>query len=1006
MRFFAGRPVAVSMALLATIIAGARAAATLPLSRLPEIAVPRIVVEAAMPGLPAEELRSLVAAPLEDALSTAKGLSSSSSVCRDGRVAIALDFGWGEDPSRAASRVREILDAAYTSLPEGASKPIVLPYDPLATPLLVAAVSPREGDLSLARRLAEYEVKGRLRRVAGAGCVTLVGGSRREAAVAVDSRLAAARGMTVVDVARAIGSECVDVPVGSLREGDLELVAVARGRASSVRELSGILASAPSGSFRVSDIAKVVERDARRDSVFVADGEEAVAVELYRNPGADPVATARRARAALEELSAVLGDDVGLSVVWDSSIPVAASIRDLAVAASLGAAAAAFALLAVLGDLRLGLLVASSIPISVAATLASLSALGRSLNVMSLGGMGLAVGMISDNAVVMLDALASRLSAGSERPRPDAVAAAAGTAISGTFGSMATTAVVFVPVLFLPGAVGELFGDLAVAVIASNAFGWLCAVLALPAVYRVAWRRAEARPKRALEAGYRRALRFALRRPTLTLAAASIAAASGTALVLTRDASFMPKDAATELSVIADFQPGTDPGAMAGEAKRLSAALSALPFVSSAFGGAGSETDDYARRASLDYSIERLSLTCALRRGANAETVMPALLEAAKAATRGTAAITVSVPADPAASLLGLDRGTLLAVKGESTRDARERAGLLAAAIAEEAGEALSGVSFAPSGMKPRIVMTPDREACSVLGITLSEAALALRTATEGAVAARIELCGRDTDVRVFAEGMGGADVSALGASAVPVSVQAGIPIRASAIARFAMTLEPSSAARLDRADVVYLEAKPAPGRIKALEAAIDRALIEDPSASRSDGSAFRTYGDAMRSAVLLVLALLYLTLGAQFESLTLPFVIMATIPLSMAGAGPVMVLAGVGLDSGSVIGLVALFGLVVNNAILLYEAGATRRLAGLSTVAAAYGGASERLRPVLATTVTTVVALLPVCLFSSGAVQRSMSAAMLGGVVASTALTLFVSPIAFAAGIGSGKRA
>jgi multidrug efflux pump subunit AcrB len=242
--------------------------------------------------------------------------------------------------------------------------------------------------------------------------------------------------------------------------------------------------------------------------------------------------------------------------------------------------------------------------------------------------------------------------------------------------------------------------------------------------------------------------------------------------------------------------------------------------------------------------------------------------------------------------------------------------------------------------------------------------------------------------------------------ASVPVYISAGNPVPASTIATFERVEGKAALSRLDRADVVYMEPIAAPGRAKDLFRAVETVLAGSSNAARSNESAFRVYGKAMAGAVILVLVLLYLTLGAQFESFRLPLLIMGTIPLAMAGVGPVLVLTGTGLDSGSILGLVVLFGVVVNNAILLYEASAARRQAGAGAAYAAFAGASDRVRPVLATTLTTIVALLPMCLSSTGAAQRSLAMAVLGGLAASTALTLFISPIAFAATSSTRKSA
>ncbi len=987
------------MILCAVFLAGTCAALTMPLGRLPDIAVPRVVVEAGVPGLPAATVRALVASPLEDALASAKGLLKSSSMSRDGRAVLVLDFRWGVDPSRAAGRVREIIDAAYQSLPTGADKPNVLPYDPQAEPLVVASLSPRNGDMAFARRLAEYEARSRLRRIEGAGAVVLVGGIEREVAVAVDMRKAAVRGLTVAEVARVIAAENADMPSGSLREGNLELVAVASGRAPDVAALADLVATGPSGSFRLSDIAIVEERDAPRASVFVADGEERVALELYQRPGADPVATARKARAVIDDMAREFERDADIRLVRDASIPIARSIRDLALAALMGAAIAAAALFLLLRDFKAGILVAVSIPVSVAATLGVLAALGRSLNGMSLGGIGLAIGMISDNAVVILDALSSRFSASVKRPSPEEIADATGNALAGTFGSMTTTVVVFVPVFFLPGAIGGLFGDLAVSIIVANIAGWLAAVLALPAAYRVFWSRRTRLAGSALERAYRRMLAFGLRRPVAVIALAAAAAAGGAALVASRPVSFMPMEPATELTLIAMFPAGTDPDGMARAAGALSAVLASVPGITGAYGGAGAEDDDLARRADPGYARETLAIRCTLAAKADVEALRSDLAEAARATLPGDVEVSVRVPPDPAATLLGLDGGSMIAARGDTVEEARLKADEVSARIELEAGDALASIHRTPSGTKPRVILRPNREAQARVGVSLADTAAMVRAATEGVDVAVLETEGREIAIRVFAEGAGIADGggSIREASAVPVSASSGAPVTASAVARFERTYDEAAVARLDRSDVVYLEPISVTGRERELSEALERALEGSSGVGRADESAFRLYGTAMAGAVALVLILLYLTLGAQFESFTLPVAIMATIPLAMAGAGPALAISGIGLDSGSVLGLIVLFGVVVNNAILLYETSAARRAAGISPAVAAYAGASERVRPVLATTLTTVMALLPICLSPSGAAQKSMSVAMLGGLVASTSLTLFVSPVLFA---------
>lgn len=993
------RPIAVIMVVVAVMLAGGNATLSLPMASLPDIQVPRVVIEANMAGLPAAQIRSLVAIPLEDALASAKGSTDLSSVSRDGSAILTLDFQWGQDPARAAGRVREILDAVYPALPDGADRPTVTAVDSGLDPLIVS-IRAADGDLASARHFADHEVRSRMRRVDGVGSVTVLGGVQREIAVAVDMRKAAIREMSVDDVAHLYARELADMPAGSLRDHELELVIVARGRPGNAAELANVVAAGPAGPVRLSDMASVQERDAPRNSIFVVDGDESVALEIFTSSGSDPVAGSRRIKAAIADLAARHGDDFDIRLVHDAAAPVALAIRSLALAGIVGCLAVALVLLVLLDDCRAGLLVAMTIPVSAVAALGIVALSGRSLNTMSLGGISLAIGMISDNAVVVIEALSAEFMSRPERPGADSIAAVVGTTTMGTFGSTATTAVVFIPVLFLPGAIGGLFGDLALSLLAATTSGWLCANLVVPSLYRVVWAYRPVSRARWLEHAYRRMLAKAMRRPLVVLGAALLLAGIGTLLVATRTMSFLPPDAADRLNIMVEFAAGTDPDAMQLMAPLLSSVLCSVPGIQTCYGSAGAELDDARRHADPGYMRESLVLACQLRGHADTGYMQSLLLTAARRILPLDATVSVAVPPDQAARLLGLDGHGSLAVRGETHAEAVAAADAIMTRLMAEAGESLCDVRTAPSGRRTRIIVRPDRQALASLGISAATISSSLRTATTGALISTLELSGREAPVLMFASGAGYADRagSLEEAARVPILVhESMLPI--SALARFDMQGSDAAIARFNRADVVYLDPTAAPGSELRLDASIDRIMRSDPRLSRADESAFDRYAGAMIGSVILVVVLLYLTLGAQFESLGLPPLIMATLPLAMAGVGPALALAGLGLDSGSVLGLVVLFGVVVNNAILLYEATCARRSTGLSAAQSAYGGASGRVRAISATTLTTMVALLPVCVMSRGAAGRSMSVAMLGGITASAALTIFVLPVVFAHG-------
>jgi multidrug efflux pump subunit AcrB len=995
------------MALSAVLLGAGFSLSLLSLDRLPEINYPRITVETLYPGLGAPDVRSIITIPLEDALSSVKGLERLRSLSRDGASVVVLDFRWGTNPNAASVLVREAIDAVYPSLPDGCRKPLVNPGDSQDEPQGIVSVVSPSGDGAFARNLAEYELRSRFRRIDGAGSIILVGGEVPEAGIHLDIPRSLARGIGPADLVRILSSETADFPAGSAREGDRELVVMSSGRPPSVEALSGLVLPSAKGPFRLGDVAETRQDRAPQKSVFISGNREQVALEIYRRPGADPVRLSRDIRKTLKEAEAAFSGDAELTLVYDAAPSLVQGVRDLVLSALLAAAVVIGALIFFLGRLRYGLLTALSIPLSAAAALIVLALTGRSLNTMSLGGLALGIGLVSDTAVIVLDLLHRSFDRGwedpsrdpgdtrSPRPRPGAISACVASVSGSCFASTLTTAVVFLPVIFLPGPLGALFGDLSAALVSSITAGWLYAQFGLPVLYRMGYK--PGKTAAALGRGegvYRRFLRGSLRHPGRVLLGAILFSAAGMGLLFTRPAVFVSPEAASEVEVSLRFPPGTAPEAISREGLEISRLLSELPGIGSLFGRAGAEEEDSARRSDPDYRREDLLFRCLLEGDASPEQVREDIRRTL--AGRTGAALSVTYPRDRTEVLLGLSSAYTLAVRGNDREESLERAQRAGEALKNAAGTALDSISLKPSGSRPELRLVPNREAAAFLGISAMEIAETLYTILEGQSPGNLEINGRPLEMRVS-----GAlpehprEAEALLRS-LPLSSSNGDPVFLGSLGRITRQEAEAALARLDRSDVVYLEALPSPGGGKALSGAMEGISRELPGISRSDQSVFSRYRSSLLVTVALVLILLYMTMGAQFESFRLPLILMMTIPFSLAGAGPALFLLGIPLDSGSVLGLTVLFGLVVNNGIILYETSEEKVRAGLPVVRAVYQGAHERLRPVLITTVTTLFALLPLVISPLGVSQRSMATAMLGGMIASTLLTLFAIPPVF----------
>jgi multidrug efflux pump subunit AcrB len=993
------------MAMAALILGGGFALSVLPLDRLPDFSYPRVTVETLYPGMGAADVRSILTIPLEDALASVKGLQRLRSVSRDGASVVVLDFRWGTDPNGASVLVREAIDAVYPNLPEGAKKPMVVPGDPNEEPHSIISVVSPAGDGIFARNLAEYELRARFRRIDGVGTVILVGGENPEARIILDIPRSLSGGLRPVDLAQYLAAETADIPAGNAREGEMELVVVSSGRPGSVEELAQIPVPAGPALVRLSDLAELSEGRARRKSLFLFDNREQVALEIYRRPGVDPVKLSRDIEKVLGEARAAFSRDLELSLVYDSSGAILEGVRNLSISALLGTAAVIGTLIFFIRQVRYSILTALSIPLSAAAALVVLALTGRSLNSMSLGGIALGIGLVSDTAVIVLDLLHRNFSG--RPPLAEEIGACVSTVSGSSFASTATTAVVFIPIIFLPGPLGALFGDLSVSLVSSITAGWIFAQFALPALFGFFYKVPSGSGlNRKTFRGYRRLLAFGLRHPGRVLFFALGFSLSGGFILFTRPAAFVFPDDAGEVEVSLTFPAGTDLEAAGRYGVLLSRALSELPAIQKTFGRGGAEEEDVGRRADTDYRKEELRLRCILRKGAEPVKAMAEIqqvldgfvLSRLPPGTVGVAAY----PQDKTERLLGLSPGHTLAVRGKDREEASFRAREAAEKVSRLAGP--GAVNLRPFGSRPELRIYPDREAAAHLGISVMEMAETVHAATEGVVVTSLEIDGRPLDIRVSGDLRRDFPRPEAMVEAIPLGTGEGGPVFLGVLGRVEQTQAEAVLARLDRGDVIYLDALPQPGTEAGLSQVMDE-LNKTPGISRADESAFIRYRTSLIVTLVLVLILLYMTMGAQFESFLLPGILMLTIPFSLAGAGPALLLTGTGLDSGSVLGLVVLFGLAVNNGILLYETAVEKMSRGFPAAAAVYSGAAGRFRPVLATTLTTLFALLPLVVSPLGSSQHSMASAMLGGIGASTLLTLFALPPIFISFLKAGEN-
>jgi len=1007
-KLFIRRPVTVVMILAAVIIAAVFSLFSMPVNRLPDFSVPRVMVETVYSGMAAEEVRSFVTIPLEDGLSPIKGLEKMRSVSRDNRSIISLDFRWGTDPMSASVLVREAVDAVYPSLPEGARKPSVTTDSAGGEPHVVIAVMSHNGNAQFERKLAEYELRARLRRIDGAGSVVLVGGEVTEERITLDVPRLSALGLSPQEFAGLLSQETSDIPAGNARDGNMELVITASGRPESTSALSKIILPVNNGSIRLEDAGRLYSAAAKKESVFVYNGTEAAALEVFRRPGADPLRLSKEIQKTVKEASSLFSRDAQIEIISDAAPSLLSRINGLLISAALGVLAVFCVLLFFIRRLKYSLLAALSIPVSAAAGICLLSVTGRSLNSMSLSGLAMGIGLVSDISVIILDLLNRSFEKKVDvltitPPESEEIGNKVFSIAGSSAASTLTTALVFLPIIILPGPLGSLFGDTAVAIVASVAAGWIYAQFCLPSLYRLFFnmntkntvvRDGSLEPQPSLttdkwlgegsrlDKKYSKFLLHLLKFPVKVFTGAALVVIIGLLLIFTRPVVFISPDEAEEVWVSVNYPSGTLLETASAAGKEISHIVSGLPSVKTVYGRAGAEEEDAAGRADIDYRKEDFTLRCVLKKGAKPEKALAEIRSVMEDFDQQP--FSVYFPKDKTEVLLGLSSLRTFVINGKDRTELLERVESAQEVFKAERAE----VNFRPRGERPELRLYPNREASAYLAVASAQMAETLYTLNEGIVASRLEIEGRPLDVRVTGEDASAGDIISR-LEKVPLKTAQGKTVYLGSLGRIERREAEASLARLDRSDVIYADV--ASGK-KMFETA-NKTAARFPWFKGADESVFVKYRNLLFLYVFLVIILLYMVIGAQFESFLLPLILMLSIPFSLAGAGPLLLVTDSMIDSGAVFGLAALFGLVVNNSLILFEVSSEKINEGFSVAAAVYRGASERLQAILITTATTVFALLPLVLSPMGNSQKSMAAVMLGGLAASTLLSLFAIP-------------
>jgi len=1053
------------MLFLAIILLGVISYVRLPIDLLPDVSYPRLVIYTIYEEVAPAEVERRITEPIEAAAAAVPGVERVTSTSRYGVSLVTLRFAWGTDMDFAMLNVRERMDNARESLPETVSRPTILRVDPESEPVMTLSVSGGE-DLWQTKEISETVFRRRLEQLDGVAQAAVTGGLEREIRVEVEPRLLESYGLTIEEISTALDQANVSSPGGTILQGRYRYPLRTLGEFQTVAEIGDVVIArqALGNGYRVirlNDVGRVVDGFAERESIARYAGSESVGLLVFKESGANTVTVAESVAEVIDQLELEY-PAMHIDVADDQAGFIADSISNVVQALVFGGILAFLVLFLFLRDPRYPVAIALAIPISVVGTFALMEAAGVSLNIMSLGGLALGVGMLVDNSIVVLENIFRHRA---ELGEDAAQAAAAGaeevqTAITA---STLTTVSVFGPIIYVEGVAGELFKDLSLAVTFSLLASLLVALTLLPSL-AARFAQGDARPAppppparkprpdgvvrsviwvlgliatapmrlvrgagalmaelvvfwsssiggflarimapvfRTFDGAfgrfaerYHHVLAWSLDRPVRVLvgSAAALVITVGLGLELPRD--LLPSVDQGAFTIGLELAEGTALTTTDAAAARVEAAALADPDVDAVFTSVGRNVQAYAQGEEAS-GLHTATLQVRVRAGADTDAVADRMRALGVLFPPGALSVETGQATALGSMLGGSEADVSVRVRGEDLDEVYA----MAERIAERTATvpALGNVRIGTERGQPQVQVEIDRAATASYGIDPQLVASTVDRAMRGELATEFVDFERKIDVvvrypenlRYSRETLDGIRVS-------------GVPIRE--LVRIREAVGPAEVRREDQSRVIPVYADVVSGGLDQAIEAIEASLVGLAPTSDvrwdvgGENEEMRRSFRDLAFAFALALVLVYMILAAQFESFVHPFTILMSVPLALVGVVLALMAMGQGLNTMSLIGMVILVGIVVNDAIVKVDFINQSRRQGLAVRDAILEAGRVRLRPIVMTTVTTILGLTPMALgIGRGSDLRApLAIAVIGGLAVATALTLIIVPVVY----------
>ncbi|HEX5659737.1 MAG TPA: efflux RND transporter permease subunit [Polyangiales bacterium] len=995
------RPIFTAMIMTAIVLFGAVMYKRLSVDLFPKVDFPIVTVTVVYPGADPETMETKVADPIEEAVNSLSGIDQLRSTSLEGVAQVFVQFDLDVDLDVAAQDVRDRIAGVQRDLPQGAEPPVVEKLDIGASPVLQLAVSGTADAITLAA-YAEDVLKPGLERIDGVGKLELVGSREREAHVWIDPDRLRTYGLTVVDVVNALSSQSVDLPGGRVTRGSEELVVRTNAQAATPDELANVVISSNAGAIiRVRDVAEVEDGLEEQRSVAEVDGKSAIAVVLRKQSDANTVKVADVVKKALPALQKLAPPGTRVEVLVDNSTNIKSSVETVQLDLMLGAVLAVVIIFVFLRDWRATFISALALPTSVIGTFAFVKVMGFTLNMMTTLALSLSIGILIDDAIVVIENIVRHRAELNEGPRE---AASKGTAEIG-LAVLATTmsiVAVFVPVAFMEGMVGQFFYEFGLTVAFAVLLSLFVSFTLTPMLSARMLTGHHASPTgisgvierilTGLDDGYRAIIRWALRWRFVTVLIAVGALAASFVAAGTLGFEFLPPEDRGQFMVNVELPTGSSLAQSAEVTFDLARRAREAPGVLSTFSTVGGGVQEKVNSASIIVTMQHRS-----KRAFKQEDMMAYL----RRQLAGKPGVLLSIEQLAAVSGGGL-RNTPVQfnLRGDNLAELETAARKITDGMKQGKGFADIDISYR-SG-KPQLDVQVDRTRAADLGVMAMQVASTVRTLVAGAVATEFEAHGDRYDVRVQLPDALRTSTDVI--TRAQVRTGAGELIDVGTLGEVRETTGPSQIDRQSRQRQVTVYASLEGGKalgdalaeVRAIAAKVVPPGVETAVAGM--GENLEESNQSMGVSMLLAIACIYMILASQFESLIHPLTIMVSLPFALIGAFGGLLIAHMHMSIFAMIGLIMLMGLVTKNAILLVDFAVHLRAQGQGVKEALENAGATRLRPILMTTAAMVFGMVPVAIGhgDGGEVRAPMGIAIIGGLITSTVLTLVVVPVIY----------